>query len=314
MDKNTKIYLAWHNGLLGSYILKKLQAEWYTNLILRSRSELDLFDQRATYDFLRECNPEYIIVAAAKVLGMPGNIKYPADMLYENLVIQDNLIWGAHLHTNVKKLIFLGSSCIYPRTSPQPMKEEYLMDGKVEPTNEWYAIAKIAGMKLCEKIYEQYGKKFISVMPTNIYGPGDNFDPVTCHVIPGMMNRMYDAKLRGDKEFIIWWTGNTCREFLFVTDLAEAIVWVLENYEEKQFLNIGTWQDISVNDLAELLKNIIWYEGEFIHDLSKPDGFPRKLLDVSRVNTLGWKSHTMIEEGLKKTYEWFLEQKKSNLL
>lgn len=314
MDKNAKIYLAGHNGLLGSFILKKLQSEGYTNLILKSRNELDLFDQRATFDFLRECNPEYIIVAAAKVLGMPGNIKYPADMLYENLVIQDNLIWGAHLHTNVKKLIFLWSSCIYPRSSPQPMKEEYLMDGKVEPTNEGYAIAKIAGMKLCEKIYEQYGKKFISVMPTNIYGPGDNFDPETCHVIPGMMNRMYNAKIKGDKEFTIWGTGNTCREFLFVTDLAEAIVWVLENYEEKQFLNIGTGQDISVNNLADLLKEIIGYEGEFIHDLSKPDWFPKKLLDVSKLSALGWNSHTSMKEWLQKTYEWFLEQKNLNNL
>lgn len=307
MDKNSKIYLAWHNGLLGSFILKKLYAEWYINIILKSRSELDLFDQRATYDFLRECNPDYIIVAAAKVLGMPGNIKYPADMLFENLVIQDNIIGWAHLHTNVKKLIFLGSSCIYPRSSPQPMKEEYLMDGKVEPTNEGYAIAKIAGMKLCEKIYEQYGKKFISVMPTNIYGPGDNFDPETCHVIPGMINRMYEAKMRGDKEFTIWWTGNTRREFLYVTDLADSIVWVLENYEEKQFLNIWTGEDISVNELAHILKEIIGYKGDFIHDLSKPDGFPRKLLDVSKLEDLGWNSHTHIKEGLQQTYEWFLK-------
>ncbi len=314
MDKNASIFLAGHRWLLGWAILEKLKNEWYTNIILKTRDEVDLQDQNATYVFFREYKPEYVILAAAKVGGMTINIKKPADFLFENLQIQDNVIGGAHLHGETKKLIFLWSSCIYPRNSPQPMKEEYFMDGKVEPTNEAYAIAKIAGMKLCEKIYEQYGKKFISCMPTNIYGPGDNFDPDTSHVIPGMMTRMYEAKMRGDTEFTIWWTGDTRREFLYVTDLADAVVWLLENYEEKQFLNVGTGVDISINELAEILKELIWYEGKFVHDISKPDGFPKKLLDVSKIESLWWKSKVKVMDWLKNTYEWFLEQKKLNLL
>lgn len=313
MDKNAKIYVAWGTWLVGGAIVRKLKLDGYTNVITTRRSELNLLDTNAVNAFYSQERPEYVINSAARVGGIRANMTYPADFLYENLQIQNNIIWWAHLSW-VKKLVFLWSSCIYPKNSPQPMKEEYLMDGKVEPTNEWYAIAKIAGMKLCEYIYTQFWKEFISCMPTNVYGPGDHFDPETSHVIPGMMGRMYDAKLRGDKEFTIWWTGETRREFLYVDDLADAVIWIFGNYNEKEFVNIWTGEDISINDLAQLLKKIIWYEGEFVHDLSKPDGFPRKLLDVSRINSLGWGSTTSIEEWLRETYQWFLEQKKLNLL
>lgn len=307
MNKDSKIYLAGHRWLVGSYIYKNLLGKGYSNIIVRTRDELDLFNQSAVYDFLKEQQPEYIIIAAAKVLGMPWNIKYPADMLFENLVIQDNLIGWAHKFTDVKKLVYLWSSCIYPRNSPQPMREEYLMDWKVEITNEWYAVAKIAWMKLCEKIYEQYGKKYISLMPTNIYGPWDNFDPLTCHVIPWMMSRMHEATIRWDKEFVIWWTGETRREFMFVEDIADAIVWASEKYEDKQFLNVGTWIDISINELAAILKEIIGYKGTFTHDISKPDGFPRKLLDVSRIHEAWWEHKIKFEDWLRTTYDWYLK-------
>lgn len=306
MHKDDSIYVAWGTGLVGSAIVRELSNTGYTNVITTTRSELNLLDAHAVNEFYTRVKPKYVINSAARVWGIKANMTYKADFLYENLAIQNNVIWWAHLAW-VEKLVFLGSSCIYPRNSPQPMKEEYFMEGKVEPTNEWYAIAKIAGMKLCETIYEQYGKKFISCMPTNVYGPGDHFDAETSHVIPGIIRRMHEAKQNGDKEFLIWGSGNTCREFLYVDDLAESVVWMLENYEAKEFVNIWTGCDISINELTQLLAEIIGFEGVFTHDLSKPDGFPRKLLDVSRLEQAWWKSKTELKDGLIKTYKYFLE-------
>lgn len=311
MKKDDIIYVAGGTGLVGGAIVRSLKYRGYSNVITTNRSELDLLDAKAVNDFYARTKPKYVINSAARVGGIKANMTYKADFLYENLAIQNNVIWWAHL-AGVEKLVFLGSSCIYPRNSPQPMKEEYFMEGKVEPTNEWYAIAKIAGMKLCETIYEQYGKRFVSCMPTNVYGPGDHFDPETSHVIPGMIRRMHEAKKAWDKEFLIWGTGNTRREFLYVDDLAEAVVWMLENYDGKDFVNIWTGVDISINELAELLKWIIGYDGAFTHDTSKPDGFPKKLLDVTRMEEAGWKSTTNLLDWLKATYTYFLEHYAKN--
>lgn len=305
MNKDDIIYVAWGTWLVWGAIVRALRSRDYKNIITTNRSELDLLDTRAVKEFYARVQPKYVINSAARVGGIKANMMYKADFLYENLQIQNNVIWWAH-EAGVEKLVFLWSSCIYPRSAPQPMKEEYFMEGKVEPTNEGYAIAKIAGMKLCETIYEQYGKRFVSCMPTNVYGPGDHFDPETSHVIPGMIRRMHEAKVNGDKEFLIWGTGNTRREFLYVDDLAEAVVWMLENYEAKEFVNIGTGEDISINELTALLKDIIGFDWTFTHDTTKPDWFPKKLLDVSRMTAAGWKSHTKLEEGLRVTYNYFL--------
>lgn len=304
MNKNSQIYIAWHTGLVWSAIVKKLQELWYNNLILKTRQELDLLDQKAVYSFYENEKPEYVINSAARVGWIKANMTYPADFLFENLQMQNNIIWGAHLY-DVKKLLFLGSSCIYPRNSHQPMKEEYLLDGKVEPTNEWYALAKITWIKLCEKIHEQFWKNFISCMPTNIYGPWDNFNPESSHVIPWLIRRIHEAKENNLKEVVIWWTWESRREFLYVDDLAESIVWLMENYNEKQFLNIWTWEDISIKELAFLIKNLIWYRWELVFDVTKPDGMPKKLLDVSKINNLWWKCKTNFIDWLKDTYEYF---------
>jgi len=262
-------------------------------------------NQSGVSDFFTKERPEYVILAAAKVGGIAANMASQADFLFENMQIQNNVVWSAHL-TGVKKLMFLGTSCIYPRDCPQPAKEEYLLDGKPEPTNEGYALAKIAGLKLCEELYGQYGDKFISCMPTNIYGYGDDFDPKSAHVIPGLMHRMHVAKEHGDPELSIWGSGEARREFLFVDDLANAIVWLMESYEEKNFLNIGTGIDISIKDLALLLKKVVGYTGELVFDTTKPDGAPRKYLDVSKADKLGWKYSTELEQGLEQTYTWYL--------
>ncbi|MFA6306930.1 MAG: GDP-L-fucose synthase [Patescibacteria group bacterium] len=308
MNKNSKIYLAGHQGLVGSAILRKLSAEGFTNLILKTREQVDLFDQRATEKFMAEAKPEYVILAAARVGGIGANVNYGADFLYENLLIQNNVIWSA-LKSDVKKLLFLGSSCIYPRQAKQPMKEEYLLDGKPEPTNEGYALAKIAGMKLCEKIFEQYGRCFISCMPTNMYGPNDNFDLATSHVIPALLRRLHEAKLRNEAQVQIWGSGKVRREFLYVDDLAEAVIWLMQNYNEKQFLNVGTGQDIAISELAELIKKIVGYQGELAYNTNNPDGMPQKLLDVERINKLGWSHKIDLEQGLKLAYGWYLKNK-----
>lgn len=305
MEKTSKIYVAGHRGMVGSAIVRKLRNEGYDNLVLKTRQELDLISQSAVKKFFMEEKPEYVIDAAARVGGIVANSTYIADFLYENLQIQDNLIWFSHKY-GVKKFLFLGSSCIYPRESPQPIKEEYFLQGRFEPTNEGYAVAKVAGMKLCEKIFEQYGKIFISCMPTNLYGENDNFDPVFSHVIPGIMSRIYEAKMNNLPDVTIWGTGNARREFLFVNDFADAVLWLMLNYSDKQFLNVGTGEDISIRELAEKIKEILGYNGKLVFDASKPDGMPRKLLDVSRLNALGWKHKTTFDEGIRKMYQYYI--------
>ncbi len=306
MKKDSKIYVAGHTGLVGSAVVRKLQAEGYTSIVTRTRKELDLLDTKAVDHFFSIEKPEYVIDAAARVGGIKANMTFPAEFLYENLQIQNNLIWSAHKH-EAKKFLFLGSSCIYPRSAPQPMKEESFLDGKLEPTNEGYALAKISGMKLCEKINTEYKKDFISCMPTNIYGPHDNFSEESSHVIPALIQRFHKAKHAHDAEVVIWGSGISRREFLYVDDLAEAAVWLMENYDQKEFLNVGTGEDVSIKELAMLIKEIVGYEGKLVFDTTKPDGMPKKLLDVSKLTTLGWQSKTKLEDGLKQSYAWFLE-------
>lgn len=306
MDKSTKIYVAGHKGLVGGATVKRLQDAGYTNLVLRTRAELDLTNQLAVRDFFDTEKPEYVVDSAAKVGGIKANMTYPTEFLYENLQIQNNLIWAAK-ETGVKKFLFLGSSCIYPRESPQPMKEEYFMQGKPEPTNEAYAYAKISGMKLCEYIYDEHHLNFTSCMPTNIYGEGDNFDPESSHVIPALIRRFHEAKVNNTPEIVAWGTGVSRREFLHVDDLADAIVWLLENYDDKQFLNVGTGEDISIKELTETIQRLVGYEGKLVFDATKPDGMPKKLLDVSKLHDAGWHHKIGFEEGLKRTYQWYLD-------
>jgi GDP-L-fucose synthase len=305
MDKNSKIYVAGHRGLVGSAVVSNLEAKGYNNLLLRTRSELDLFDPKATKHFFETEKPEFVIDSAAKTGGIKESMTHHAEFLYENLVIQNNLIWSAK-EAGVKKFLFLGSSCIYPGKCPPPMKEEYFMTGKQEPTNEGYSLAKIAGMKLCEYIYDQFGMNFISCMPTNLYGPSDDFNPETSHVIPSLLRRMHEAEVNNTPEVLIWGTGVSRREFLHVDDLADAIVWLMENYDQKQFLNVGTGQEISIKDLAEKIKELTGYKGKLVFDATKPDGMPRKLLDVSKLHQAGWHHKTDFDEGLKQTYDWYL--------
>jgi GDP-L-fucose synthase len=306
MQESSKIFVAGHRGLVGSAVVRRLLTGGYDNLILKTRAELNLLDQAAVQRFFETEKPEVVVIAAAKVGGIIANSNGQADFLFENLQIQNNLIWQAHLH-GVEKLMFLGSSCIYPRACSQPMREEYLLDGKPEPTNEGYAIAKIAGLKLCEKLYRQYGQKFISCMPTNLYGPVDNFDLTNSHVMPALMRRLHEAKRRGDAEVVIWGTGSPRREFLHVDDLADAVVFMLEKYDAPEFLNVGTGEDVSISELAELIQRVVGYEGNLVFDTTKPDGMPRKLLDVSRLRDLGWEAKIKLENGVASTYQWFLE-------
>jgi GDP-L-fucose synthase len=306
LPKDAKIYIAGHTGMVGSAVVRKYQKEGFTNLLLKTRAELDLFDQGKVAEFFEKEKPEYVIVAAARVGGVKANMENLPEFLYENLQIQNNLIWQAHLH-GVKKLMFLGSSCIYPRNAQQPIKEEYLLDGKLEPTNEGYAIAKIAGMKLCEYINEKFSKEFISCMPTNIFGENDNFHPEMSHVMAGIMGRMHKAKIENVPEVVIWGSGTPRREFLYVDDLADAIYFLMDSYADKQFVNVGTGIDISIKELAETLKKILGYEGALVFDTTKPDGMPRKLLDVSRLHKLGWKHSIPFEEGVQKMYDFYLK-------
>lgn len=306
MNKTSRIYIAGHRGLVGSAIVRKLQADGYTNLLLRTREELDLQDNEAVNSFFKTEKPEFVVLAAAKVGGIKANMTYPAEFLIENLKIQNNVIWAAHTY-GAKKLLFLGSSCIFPRNSAQPMKEEYFLEGKPEPTNEAYAIAKIAGLKLCEYIYEEFEKTFVSCMPTNIYGEGDNFDPESSHVIPGLMRRIHQAKISNAPEVVVWGTGNTRREFLHCDDLADAILFLMQNYDEQLFINVGTGEDISIKDLAQAIKEVVGYKGKLVFDATKPDGFPRKLLDVSRIHEKGWHHKIDFQEGLRSTYSWYLQ-------
>jgi GDP-L-fucose synthase len=306
IDKKASVYVAGHRGLTGSAIVNRLRKIGYDNLILKTHTELELRDQKATEAFFRDTRPEYVIVSAAHVGGIMANTSFPADFLYDNLQIQNNILWSAHCYP-VKKLLFLGSTCIYPANSPQPMKEEYMLQGAPETTNEAYAIAKIAGIKQCEYLYRQYGDHFISCAPSNLYGPGDNFDPTSSHLVPGIMGRMHKAKKDNAPEFVVWGDGTPRRELLYIDDFAEAAVWMLENYDQSEFLNVGTGKDISVKELAELLKDILGYNGKIVFDSSKPNGVARKLSDVSKIQMLGWHHTVELREGLEKTYEWLLE-------
>ena len=304
--KSSKIYVAGHNGMVGSSIVRALKKKGYTNILMRSRQELDLLSQQDVNNFLRAEKPDYIFMAAAKVGGIFANNTYRADFIYENLVVQTNIIHGAHL-AGVGRLCFLGSSCIYPRDCPQPIKEEYLLAGALEPTNEPYAIAKIVGIKLCENYNRQYGYSYISVMPTNLYGPNDNYDLNNSHVLPALIRKAHEAKTRGDKNITVWGSGKPMREFLYVDDLAEACVFLMEKNYAGPLLNIGTGEDTTIKQLASLIMDVVGFKGEIIFDSSKPDGTPRKLLDVSAAGKLGWKAKTELRAGLGKTYESFLE-------
>ena len=309
MDKNALIYVAGHRGMVGSAVVRALQAQGYTNIVTRTSSELNLTDQEATETFYKEIQPEYVVVAAAKVGGILANNTYRAQFLYENLQIQNNLIHFAWKY-GVKKLLFLGSSCIYPKLAPQPLKEEYLLTGLLEPTNEPYAIAKIAGIKMCEAYRDQYGCNFISAMPTNLYGPNDNYHPENSHVLPAMIRKFHEAKMEGKSEVIIWGDGSPLREFLYADDLADALVYLLLNYNEKEFVNVGCGEDISIMDLALLVKKVTGFTGEISCDTSKPNGTPRKLMDVSRLFATGWKPKVALEEGIALAYQDFLSRER----
>ncbi len=304
-----RVFVAGHRGLVGSAIVGKLREKGYESLLLRTRSELDLTDQAAVRTFFQSEGPDHVVLAAAKVGGILANSTYPADFIYQNLAIEVNIIHEAW-RAGVKKLLFLGSSCIYPKLAPQPLKEEYLLTSSLEPTNEAYAIAKIAGLKMCEFYNRQYGARFISVMPTNLYGPGDNFDLKTSHVLPAMIRKFHEAKERGDRSVTLWGTGRPRREFLYVEDLADACVFLMENYESPEFVNVGTGTDITIAGLAELVRHTVGFEGGVLWDDTKPDGTPRKLLDVSRMKELGWSAAIALEEGLKRTYEWYVAQQR----
>ena len=307
MEKNAKIYVAGHRGMVGSAIYRKLQKEGYENIITRTSSELDLRSQQAVTDFFTEEKPDYVFLAAAKVGGIVANNTYRADFLYENLAIQNNVIHQAYLN-QVKKLMFLGSSCIYPKLAPQPLKEEYLLTGLLEETNEPYAIAKIAGIKMCDAYRAQYGCNFISVMPTNLYGYNDNYHPQNSHVLPALIRRFDEAKKTAAQEVVIWGSGTPMREFLFADDLANACYFLMQNYNEPHLINIGTGEDLTIKDLALLIQKVVGFEGNITFDNTKPDGTPRKLMDVSKLHNLGWKHQIELEEGLKLAYQDYLSK------
>lgn len=305
MNRDSKVFVAGHRGLVGSAIVRRLQDDGHEDILTRSRTELDLTDRRAVDEFFAAEKPEYVFLAAAKVGGILANATYPADFLRENLYVELNVIEAAHRH-GTRKLLLLGSSCIYPKFAPQPMKEEYLLTGELEPTNEPYAIAKIAGIKLCDAYRAQHGADFISCMPTNLYGPGDNFDLQSSHVLPALIRKFHEAKEAAAPTVTVWGTGSPRREFLYVDDLADACVFLMRNYSEPGTINVGVGEDLSISELADLVREVVGYEGEIVHDTSKPDGTPRKLLDVSRINDLGWRAKTPLRNGIERTYEWYL--------
>ncbi|WP_316569594.1 GDP-L-fucose synthase [Neobacillus sp. YIM B06451] len=308
MNKHSKVYVAGHRGLVGSALVRKLTSLGYENVVLRTSGELDLRDKNAVDQFFETEKPEFVFLAAAKVGGIVANNEYPADFIRDNLLIQTNVI-DASYRNNVEKLLFLGSTCIYPKMAPQPLKEEYLLTGLLEPTNEPYAIAKIAGIKMCESYNRQYGTKYISVMPTNLYGPHDNFDLHTSHVLPALIRKFHEAKETNAPQVEIWGTGTPKREFLYSDDLADACVYLMNNYFANEIVNIGVGEDISIKELAEHIKAVVGFNGNLEFDTSKPDGTPRKLVDVSKLNSLGWKAQTSLNDGLEKAYQWFLENK-----
>lgn len=308
MEKNSKIYIAGHRGMVGSAITRKLQSEGFRNLLFRTSSELDLRNQAGVQKFFEQEKPEYVFLAAAKVGGIVANDTYRADFLYENLMIQNNVIHESYKN-GVKKLMFLGSSCIYPKMAPQPLKETYLLTGVLEPTNEPYAIAKIAGIKLCDAYRAQYGCNFISVMPTNLYGPNDNYDLKNSHVLPAMIRKFHEAKMNNSPTIELWGTGTPLREFLHADDLADACFFLMQNYNEPGLVNIGVGKDLPIKELAELVKSIVKYNGKLVWDHSKPDGTPRKLMDVTKLNSLGWQAKISLKDGIEKVYrEKFLNE------
>lgn len=306
MQLSARIYVAGHRGLAGGAIYRKLQATGYSHLITRGHGELNLCDPVAVDTFFRQEQPDYVFLAAAKVGGIYANDTYPVDFLRDNLQIQTNVIDAAYRH-GVQKLLFLGSSCIYPKFAEQPIREDSLLTGPLEPTNEWYAIAKIAGIKLCQAFHKQYGFNAISLMPTNLYGPGDNFHPQNSHVLPALLRRFHEAKERGDRQVVVWGTGSPRREFLHVDDLADAALYLMQHYDQPEIVNVGVGEDVSIRDLAELICEVVGYDGELAWDTSKPDGTPRKLLDVSRLHSLGWKAQIPLRQGIELTYSWFRE-------
>ena len=309
-NKEAKIYIAGHNGMVGSAIWRQLETQGYTNLIGKSSKELDLRDQHAVNDFFDTVKPEIVIDAAARVGGILANNTYPYQFLMENMQIQNNLI-QASLKTEVNKFIFLGSSCIYPKLAPQPLKEEYLLTGSLEPTNDAYALAKITGIKACEAIRKQFGKDYVSLMPTNLYGTHDNFDLATSHVLPAMIRKFHDAKLNNNATVTLWGSGTPLREFLFVDDMAASVIFALENVLPEHLYNVGTGSDLTIKELAETIQKIVGHEGSIEWDASKPDGTPRKLMDISKMHALGWKHQVELEEGITRTYHWFLQNQEN---
>jgi GDP-L-fucose synthase len=305
LEKNARIYVAGHRGLVGSAIFRELEHRGFASVIGRTRAELDLTNQEAVEHFFDKERPEYVFLAAARVGGIKANDSYPASFLYENLQIQNNIIHSAS-RSGVRKLLFLGSSCIYPRLAPQPLKEEYLLSGPLEKTNDWYAIAKIAGIKMCEAYRRQFGCDFISAMPTNMYGPNDNFDLESSHVIPALIRKFHEAKVRGDSTVTCWGSGSPRREFMYADDLARACLFLMENYSTEQFINVGWETDLTIQELAEVIQRVVEYRGKIVWDTSKPDGTPRKLMDSSRIRALGWSPQVTLEKGLHLTYAGFL--------
>ena len=306
MDKFSKIYVAGHRGLVGSAIVKSLKEKGYTNIITKTHKELDLMEQQDVRDFFRVEKPEYVFLAAAKVGGINANNTYPADFIYENLIIECNVIKAAH-DFSVRKLLFLGSSCIYPKLAPQPIKEEYLLTGALEATNEAYAVAKIAGLEMCKFFKRQYGDNFISCMPTNLYGPNDNFDLNNSHVLPALIRKFHEAKVTGSDKVEIWGTGTPLREFLYVDDMADACVFLMENYDGEEHVNIGTGEEVSIRDLAEIVREVVGFEGGLVFNTDMPDGTPRKLTTVEKLHGLGWRHKIHIKNGLRLTYNWYIE-------
>ena len=320
IDKNRKLYIAGHKGMVGSALMRKFQAEGFTNIVTRTFEELDLRRQKDVEEFFEKGKPSYVIIAAAKVGGILANNTYRAEFIYDNLMIETNLIHASY-RSGVEKLIFLGSSCIYPKNAPQPLKEEYLLSGYLEDTNEPYAVAKIAGIKMCENYYKQYGCNFYSVMPTNLYGPNDNYDLNTSHVLPALIRKVHEAKVGSNKEtkgqsdkVVVWGTGKPRREFMYVDDLADAVYFLIDKADAKDLygkgiahINVGTGEDLTIAELAALVEKVVGFDGEIIYDSTQPDGTPRKLLSVSRIHELGWRHKTSLEEGIRKAYDWFLK-------
>ena len=301
MDENSKIYVAGHRGMVGSALMKNLQSKGFTNIITRTSSQLNLIDQKAVASFFETEKPEYVFLAAAKVGGIEANNTLRADFIYENIMIQSNVIHHSY-NNKVRKLLFLGSTCIYPKLAPQPLREEYLLTGPLEPTNEPYAIAKIAGIKMCDAYRDQYGCNFISVMPTNLYGLNDNYDLQNSHVLPALLRKFHEAKITNQPQVVVWGTGSPLREFLHATDMADACVYLMQNYNEKGFVNIGSGQEISISDLANVIKKIVGYSGNIVFDSSKPDGTPRKITDTNKLNQLGWTFSVPLEQGIRQVY------------